>query len=61
MAYYLTIKKKDTYIPINIECLDCFTKLSKIKVVVIVWKKLIDVLWTILMNISLRRTYIRLD
>ena len=44
MAYYLTIKKKDTYIPINIECLDCFTKLSKIKVVVIVWKKLIDVL-----------------
>ena len=31
MAYYLTIRKKDTYIPINIECLDCFTKLSKYK------------------------------
>ena len=31
MAYYLTIRKKDTYIPIDIECLDCFTKLSKYK------------------------------
>lgn len=31
MAYYLTIKKKDAYIPINIEYLDCFTKLSKYK------------------------------
>lgn len=44
MAYYLTIKKKDTYIPINIECLDCFTKLSKYKSGGCVWKKLIDVL-----------------
>ena len=31
MAYYLTIRKKDTYIPIDIECLTCFTKLSKYK------------------------------
>ena len=31
MAYYLTIRKKDTYIPIDIECLTCFTKLSSNK------------------------------
>lgn len=31
MAYYLTIRKKDTYIPIDIGCLTCFTKLSKYK------------------------------
>ena len=31
MAYYLTIRKKDTYIPIDIGCLTSFTKLSKYK------------------------------
>ena len=39
MAYYLTIRKKDTYIPIDIGCLTCFTKLSKYKSGEYKWKK----------------------